>query len=248
MRFFASVPLLLGAPFFGALARPPVVDFEPVCLDQDTPQHDKRKFKKCIYQSDLTRLAILSLFSPPHEPLAENPLKPVLIDSADEFTAASSKACSDRDAKCCYTSAFKPYCATRMLILYSVYYILTYSNTFLAPFDFEKNNMRRFCERHTTAKGQKYYLYCCGYSLAGIVSHYQYRMSLDITNPYSIFATMTDREDIVLNNLCKPEKPINNFGGRRDGCREKIVGMIFDGCCILISFNSAFKYALIISI
>ena len=116
MRVFASIPLLLGAfvlSFLEALARPPlVVRSEPLCLEQDTPQHDKGKLKKCILsiRSD-TSVAGSSFSLSPHEPLAEKPLDLVSIDSADivtsrlEFTAvdykAKSIACGSSSPACC---------------------------------------------------------------------------------------------------------------------------------------------------
>ena len=145
MKVFASVPLLLGAlvfSFLGALARPSmVVHSEPLCLEQDIPQHGKRKFKKCMLSigSD-TSVAGSSFSSSPHEPLAKKTLDLTSIDSADmatarlEFTAvdykAKSIACGSSFPACCiYNPPFYT-CIDRMLFLYPVYYMLIYFDTF----------------------------------------------------------------------------------------------------------------------
>ncbi|KAG6989817.1 hypothetical protein G7Y79_00063g093680 [Physcia stellaris] len=88
VRVFASVPLhgALVLSFLEALARPPmVVRSEPLCLEQDTPQHDK---------------AGSSFSLSPHEPLAEKPLDLVSIDSADIVTSRLEFTAVDYKAKC----------------------------------------------------------------------------------------------------------------------------------------------------
>ena len=195
MRVFASVPLLLGALGFsslGALARPStVVHSEPLCLEQDTPQHGKRKFRKCMSSigSD-TSVAGSSFSSSPHEPLAEKPLDLVSVNSADivtarlEFTAvdyeAKSIACGSSFPACCiYNPPFYT-CIDPMLSLYAVYYILTFPNTVLAGRDLSKDGLRRLCAA-TGIGGHQTHLCCCDDSLLG-VSHYQYQLLSDITN------------------------------------------------------------------
>ena len=139
MKVFASVPFLLGAlglSFLGAFARPPtVIHSDRLCLEQDTPQHGKRKFEKCIVSTGSdTSVAGSSFVSTPHEPLVEKPLDFVSIGSADIGTAqpgftavdfeAKSKSCGSLLQACCIYNAPFWTCLNGMLFLYPNHHIL----------------------------------------------------------------------------------------------------------------------------
>ena len=129
MRVSASVSLLfeaLASSFLEAFARSfTTVHSEFLCLKQNTSQHDKRKFKKCMLSIGFdTFVAELSLFFA-HEFLSEKFLDLMFVDFASivnarfEFTTMNYKAkfivCDSFSSTCCIYNAFFYTCIDRML-------------------------------------------------------------------------------------------------------------------------------------